>query len=74
MKKYKDLNTNSKLQRSQMWVPITIHEKVSLTRGDNGLSTVKWGLCISTKEYILTYSLKSKCCSTDQYSALLRRQ
>lgn len=74
MKKYKDLNTNSKLQRSQMWVPITIHEKVSLTRGDNGLSTVKWGLCISTKEYILTYPLKSKCCSTDQYSALLRRQ
>lgn len=45
MKKYKDLNNNSKLQRSQMWVPITIHEKVSLTRGDNGLSTVKWGLC-----------------------------
>lgn len=46
MKKYKDLNTTSKLQRSQMWVPITIHEKVSLTTGDNGLSTVKWGYAV----------------------------
>lgn len=54
MKKYKDLNTTSKLQRSQMWLPITIHEKVSLTIDDNGLSRVKWGsaVCphISTKE------------------------